>query len=552
MQAYAEGFDLFDKSEYELDNAKIAHLWMQGSVVRSWLCELAARAFEQEGNDLAGARAGYTADSGEGRWTIEDAIEHGRADAGRSPPRCTRASTRAATATSPHACSRRCATSSAATRCSKRADGVTRRAPRENPLVEGLERLPVHPTTLVDLRRHRRPGQRKLLPALYNLAHEGALPERFNLDRRLAQRHAARGLPRTSAREAIRSSRAARPTRPCSTALLGERPLRPRHVRRRRRLRAARQRRSTSSTTSADGQPLNRAFYLSTAPEFFPVIVERARRAGLDRRRRRRGARDHREAVRHDAAPRRASSTASVLVGLRRAARSSASTTTWARRRSRTCWRSASPTACSSRCGTATTSTTCRSPRPRTSASARAPATTTTPARCATSSRTTCSSCCCLLCMEPPVDFAADEVRDEKVKVLHAIRAADAGRRRRRWPCARSTPPGTVGGEDVPGYLEEEGVPADSQHRDLRGAAPGGRQLALGRRAVLPAHRQAAGAQGHRDRGHAASRSPTSPSSRTARSACGPTSSSSRMQPNEGVSLSLGAKIPARGCASAR
>jgi 6-phosphogluconate dehydrogenase len=74
MQAYAEGFDLFDKSEYELDNAKIAHLWMQGSVVRSWLCELAAIAFEQEGNDLANLDA-YTADSGEGRWTIEDAMD---------------------------------------------------------------------------------------------------------------------------------------------------------------------------------------------------------------------------------------------------------------------------------------------------------------------------------------------------------------------------------------------------------------------------------------------------------------------------------------------
>jgi 6-phosphogluconate dehydrogenase len=74
MQAYAEGFDLFDKSEYELDNAKIAHLWNQGSVVRSWLCELAARAFEQEGNDLAGL-GGYTEDSGEGRWTVQDAMD---------------------------------------------------------------------------------------------------------------------------------------------------------------------------------------------------------------------------------------------------------------------------------------------------------------------------------------------------------------------------------------------------------------------------------------------------------------------------------------------
>jgi 6-phosphogluconate dehydrogenase len=72
MQAYAEGFDIFDSSEYELDNAKIAHLWNQGSVVRSWLCELAARAFEADGNELE-AIEGYTEDSGEGRWTIEDA-----------------------------------------------------------------------------------------------------------------------------------------------------------------------------------------------------------------------------------------------------------------------------------------------------------------------------------------------------------------------------------------------------------------------------------------------------------------------------------------------
>ncbi|HEY1275330.1 MAG TPA: decarboxylating 6-phosphogluconate dehydrogenase [Thermoleophilaceae bacterium] len=74
MQAYAEGFSLFDASEFELDNAKIAHLWMQGSVIRSWLCELAARAFEQEGNDLE-SLAPYVEDSGEGRWTVEDAID---------------------------------------------------------------------------------------------------------------------------------------------------------------------------------------------------------------------------------------------------------------------------------------------------------------------------------------------------------------------------------------------------------------------------------------------------------------------------------------------
>jgi 6-phosphogluconate dehydrogenase len=75
MQSYAEGFNVFEACEYELDNAKIAHLWGQGSVVRSWLCELAARAFETEGNHLE-AIEGYTEDSGEGRWTIADATAH--------------------------------------------------------------------------------------------------------------------------------------------------------------------------------------------------------------------------------------------------------------------------------------------------------------------------------------------------------------------------------------------------------------------------------------------------------------------------------------------
>jgi 6-phosphogluconate dehydrogenase len=74
MQAYAEGFALFDACEYDLDNAQIAHLWMQGSVVRSWLCELAAIAFEQRGNGLSGLEP-YVEDSGEGRWTVESGID---------------------------------------------------------------------------------------------------------------------------------------------------------------------------------------------------------------------------------------------------------------------------------------------------------------------------------------------------------------------------------------------------------------------------------------------------------------------------------------------
>ncbi len=75
MQAYAEGFELLHKHEYGLDVERIAKLWGQGSVVRSWLLELAARAFEADGNDLH-ALEGYVDDSGEGRWTLQAGIDH--------------------------------------------------------------------------------------------------------------------------------------------------------------------------------------------------------------------------------------------------------------------------------------------------------------------------------------------------------------------------------------------------------------------------------------------------------------------------------------------
>jgi 6-phosphogluconate dehydrogenase len=75
MQAYAEGFDLLHESEYGLDLERIAKLWGQGSVVRSWLLELTGRAFEADGSDLH-TLSGYVEDSGEGRWTLESGIDH--------------------------------------------------------------------------------------------------------------------------------------------------------------------------------------------------------------------------------------------------------------------------------------------------------------------------------------------------------------------------------------------------------------------------------------------------------------------------------------------
>jgi 6-phosphogluconate dehydrogenase len=73
MQAYAEGFEVMRASEFGLDLHEIAGIWRYGSVVRSWLLELLHAAFEQGGSELEGIR-GYVEDSGEGRWTIAEAI----------------------------------------------------------------------------------------------------------------------------------------------------------------------------------------------------------------------------------------------------------------------------------------------------------------------------------------------------------------------------------------------------------------------------------------------------------------------------------------------
>lgn len=73
MQGYAEGFELMSKSDYNLDLGNIADLWMHGSVVRSWLLELAVGALKQD--PKLEKLKGYVQDSGEGRWMIQDAID---------------------------------------------------------------------------------------------------------------------------------------------------------------------------------------------------------------------------------------------------------------------------------------------------------------------------------------------------------------------------------------------------------------------------------------------------------------------------------------------
>jgi 6-phosphogluconate dehydrogenase len=75
MQAYAEGFELMHASDYKVDLGAVAKLWNQGSVVRSWLLELTGRALAED-PELS-ALKGYVEDSGEGRWTLHEAIDRG-------------------------------------------------------------------------------------------------------------------------------------------------------------------------------------------------------------------------------------------------------------------------------------------------------------------------------------------------------------------------------------------------------------------------------------------------------------------------------------------
>jgi glucose-6-phosphate 1-dehydrogenase len=150
----------------------------------------------------------------------------------------------------------------------------------ENPLVEGLERLPVPPTTMVIFGASGDLAQRKLLPALYNLAHEGALPERFNLIG-AARREQTDDEFRDVMKESIESNSRREPDPQVLDGLLE-------------RMRYVSvpfddsEAYGTLGRVIAEldedaGQPLARMYYLSTAPEFFSVIAQEIKKAGLHR-----------------------------------------------------------------------------------------------------------------------------------------------------------------------------------------------------------------------------------------------------------------------------
>jgi 6-phosphogluconate dehydrogenase len=75
MQAIGEGFDVLENSRFVFDHQEVARVWANGSVIRGWLMDLVARAFEKD-EDL-GYLSGEIADSGEGKWMVETALEQG-------------------------------------------------------------------------------------------------------------------------------------------------------------------------------------------------------------------------------------------------------------------------------------------------------------------------------------------------------------------------------------------------------------------------------------------------------------------------------------------
>ena len=147
---------------------------------------------------------------------------------------------------------------------------ITAGVETENPLVEGLERLPVRPTSLVIFGGTGDLAHRKLLPALYNLAHEGALPERFELIG-VARRDQQHTDFQSASRESIQRFSRRKPDSHVLDGLVQDMRYVPGAfdddaV-------YAELARTLREFDERAGHPLNRVFYLSTAPEFFPVIA---------------------------------------------------------------------------------------------------------------------------------------------------------------------------------------------------------------------------------------------------------------------------------------
>ncbi len=406
-----------------------------------------------------------------------------------------------------------------------------------NPLAQGLERLPVAPTNLVIFGATGDLARRKLLPAVYNLAHEGALPGHFNLIG-VSRGELSHGEYREIAAESIRTFSRTPPDESVLSGLLEE-------------LRyvsgafneAATYKALAAALAELDaavGEPMSRAFYLSTAPEFFAVIVDALGAAGLAQSEevgvraviekpfgtslaeaRELNAQvlsvfsesqvfriDHylgKETVQNMLAFRFANGMFEPLWNRNYIAHVQIT--------------AAEDIGIGSRAGYYDHAGALRD-----------------------LVQNHMLQLLTLLCMEPPVTFGADAVRDEKVKVLHAIRTPRPDELAQMSVRAQYSA-GVSGGESVVGYLEENGVPEDS-HTETYAALR--LEVDNWRWAGVPFYLRTGKRLARKVTEIAVTLRPVPHLAFEQDGSLGvrPNQLVLTIQPNEGVSLSLGAKIP--------
>jgi glucose-6-phosphate 1-dehydrogenase len=406
-----------------------------------------------------------------------------------------------------------------------------------NPLVGGLERVPIHPTTLVIFGGTGDLAKRKLLPAIYNLAHEGALPERFNLIA-IARTEQPHEDYRQMARESIEGFSRREPSEDVLDKLLENFRYIPGSF-------------DDDSVYEAiakeaeqfdedAGITFNRVFYLSTAPAFFPVIVGKLGEHGLDHQK---GAEvrvviekpfgtnlqearelnkdvlevlDETQVFRIDHYL--GKETVQNMLAFR-----------FANGLFEPIWNrnfidyvqitSAEDIGIGSRAEYYDKSGALRD-----------------------LVQNHMLQLLTLLCMEPPVSFSADDVRDEKVKVLHAIHPPEPEQVPEIVVRAQYDS-GMVGGEEVPGYLDEEGVPDDSHTATYVALKL---KVDNWRWAGVPIYLRTGKRLSRKVTEIAVILKPVPHLAFEAEGSVGvqPNQIVLSMQPNEGVSISLGAKIP--------
>ena len=406
-----------------------------------------------------------------------------------------------------------------------------------NPLAEGLERLPVHPTNLVIFGATGDLSQRKLLPAIYNLAHDGALPERFNLVG-VSRSQMSDAEFRTLAADAVRKHSRRAPDQAVLEGLLAN----------------ARYVSGTFDEADAYGslqaaldrfdeaqnQRMNRCFYLSTAPQFFPVIVEHLGERGLSRldgadvrviiekpfgttleeaqqlNREVLSVFDEHQVFRIDHYL--GKETVQNIMAFRFA--NGMFEPLWNRNYiDNVQITAAEDIGIGTRAGYYDSAGAMRD-----------------------LIQNHMLQLLCHVAMEPPVEFSADDVRNEKVKVLQAIHA----------PTPDEVPEiavrgqygrGVVGGVEVPGYLEEEGVPPDSTTETYAALRL---EVDNWRWAGVPFYLRTGKCLARKVTEIAVRLQPVPHLAFETAGSVGPRPNelTFTIQPNEGVSLSLAAKIP--------